>query len=258
MRFRTFFIVLFFILLGFLFWSAGLYTDYLWFNHLNYASVFLTVFLSEWVVRLAAWLVFFLFLFINLLFMRGVLLNVPNLELRERIIGTALGRMLTPRKITLFFLFPALPSPFFSRPIRRPLAGGAAVFTRSQVWGNDPVFNLDASFISSSFLSGACFILICKPWLYLTILVAGFIYFNRSAGPGRQESCFLPSRAGAPFSLLTFAFLLKAWDYRLKMFELLLSPRGATFGPGYTDLNANLPALWILFSNPGYLCSAYL
>ena len=58
MRFRTFFIVLLFILLGLLLWSAGLYTDYLWFNHLNYASVFFTVFLSEWAVRLAACLVF--------------------------------------------------------------------------------------------------------------------------------------------------------------------------------------------------------
>ena len=250
MRFRTFFIVLLFILLGLLLWSAGLYTDYLWFNHLNYASVFFTVFLSEWAVRLAACLVFFLFLFINLLFMRGVLLNVPNLELRERIIGTALGRMLTPRKITLFFLVSSLAVSFLLSSYTGGLWLEVQQFLRGARFGvTDPVFNLDASFYIFQLPFWRLLYTYLQTMVILTILVAGFIYFltDPPVQVGRKV-VFFPSRGQGHLSLLlTFAFLLKAWDYRLKMFELLLSPRGATFGPGYTDLNANLPALWILF-----------
>ncbi|MGI6317425.1 MAG: UPF0182 family protein [Dethiobacteria bacterium] len=250
MRFRTFFIVLLFILLGLLLWSAGLYTDYLWFNHLNYASVFFTVFLSEWAVRLAACLVFFLFLFINLLFMRGVLLNVPNLELRERIIGTALGRMLTPRKITLFFLVSSLAVSFLLSSYTGGLWLEVQQFFRGARFGiTDPVFNLDASFYIFRLPFWRLLYTYLQTMVILTILVAGFIYFltDPPVQVGRKV-IFFPSRGQGHLSLLlTFAFLLKAWDYRLKMFELLLSPRGATFGPGYTDLNANLPALWILF-----------
>jgi|LSQX01.1.fsa_nt_gb uncharacterized membrane protein (UPF0182 family) len=250
MRLKTFLIVLFVILAGLLFWVAGRYTDYLWLNHLNYASVFFTVFLSGWAVRLAAWLVFFLFLFINLMFMRGVLLNVPNLELRERIIGTALGRMLTPRKITLFFLVSSLVVSFLLSSYTQGLWLEVRQFLQGVSFGvTDPVFNLDASFYVFRLPFWRLLYIYLQTMVVLTILVAGFIYFvtDPPVQVGRKF-IFFPSRGQGQLSLLlTFAFLLKAWDYRLKMFELLLSPRGATFGPGYTDLNANLPALWILF-----------
>ena len=34
-------------------------------------------------------------------------------------------------------------------------------------------------------------------------------------------------------------FALKAWDYFLQQYELLLSQRGIVFGAGYTDIHAN-------------------
>ncbi|MBC7292825.1 MAG: UPF0182 family protein, partial [Thermoleophilia bacterium] len=44
------------------------------------------------------------------------------------------------------------------------------------------------------------------------------------------------------FSLGALAMLLKAYGYRLSMFNLLYSPRGVAFGASYTDINAQLPA----------------
>src|SRR5690606_3247775 len=46
--------------------------------------------------------------------------------------------------------------------------------------------------------------------------------------------------------LLAAAFLVRAFGYRLQMYGLLHSPRGAVYGPTYTDLHAYLPGYWIL------------
>lgn len=250
MRLKTILIVLFIVLVGFLFRVAELYTDYLWFNHLNYVSVFFTTFLSEWGVRLAAWLVFFLFLFVNLMFMRGAIINVLNLELRERVFGTVLGRMLTPQRITFFFLISSLVVSFLLSSYTGSLWLEVQQFLQGVSFGvTDPIFNLDASFYVFQLPFWRLLYTYLQTMVILTILVAGFIYFvtDPPVQVGRKV-IFFPSRGQGHLSLLlTFAFILKAWDYRLKMFELLLSPRGAIFGPGYTDLNANLPALWILF-----------
>ncbi|MDO9535638.1 MAG: UPF0182 family protein [Bacillota bacterium] len=249
MSIRSLIIALFIILVGAFIWVSGLYTDFLWFDNLAYGSVFLTVFLSQWGVRLAAWFIFFIFLFVNLIFMRGVLLNVPNLELRERITGTFFGRMLTPRKITLFFLVSSLVVSF----LLSSYTGGVWLEVRQFLHGaqfgiNDPIFNQDASFYVFQLPFLRSLYTFLQTIVILTILVTGTIYFitDPPVQVGRKI-VFLPTRGKGHLSLLlVFAFLLKAWDYRLKMYELLLSPRGATFGPGYTDLNANLPALWIL------------
>ncbi|KRT77593.1 MAG: hypothetical protein XU14_C0009G0022 [Armatimonadetes bacterium CSP1-3] len=48
------------------------------------------------------------------------------------------------------------------------------------------------------------------------------------------------------FGLGAALFLLLAWGYRLSVYELVYSPRGAAFGAGYADIHARLPALWFL------------
>jgi uncharacterized membrane protein (UPF0182 family) len=52
--------------------------------------------------------------------------------------------------------------------------------------------------------------------------------------------------------LVAFLFLLLAVHYRLAMFGLLRAHHGAVFGAGFTDLNARMPANWILL----VLCAA--
>ena len=84
--------------------------------------------------------------------------------------------------------------------------------------------------------------------IIVTLIVTGIIYFltNPPVQVGRRI-IFLPHRGQGHLSLLlSFIFLLKAGDYRLKMYELMLSPQGRIFGPGYADLNAKLPGLWVL------------
>jgi uncharacterized membrane protein (UPF0182 family) len=74
MSLRATLIVVIIIVLGLVLWASGLYTDLLWFENLGYGFVFWNVFLSQWTVRLAGWLIFFLFLFVNL---PGKIFNPP-------------------------------------------------------------------------------------------------------------------------------------------------------------------------------------
>lgn len=248
MRLR-YFIIAFFLLIGILFWGVGIYTDWLWFANLGYGEVFLTVFFTEWAVRLVAWLLFFLFLFFNLLFLRSAILNLPNLELREKIIASPLGRWFTPGKITFLFLLASLIISFLFTSYTGNLWLEVRQFFQASSFNiSEPIFGQDASFYVFALPFLRALYTFLQSMVMLTILAVGVIYFmiNPPVQVGRRI-ILLPYRGQAHLSLLlALSFLLKAGDYRLQMYELLFSPRGVTFGPGYADLNANLPVLWVL------------
>lgn len=250
MRLRTLIFIAFFILVGLLFWGAGFYTDWLWFANLGYSQVFLTIFFTGWAVRLLTWLVFFLFLFINLIFLRGAILNLPNLELRGRLVTGPLGGWFTAGKITLFFLVGSLILSFLFTSYTGTLWLEVRQFFQGVAFGiSEPIFGRDASFYVFALPFWRALYTFLQVMVILTLLVTGTIYFiiNPPVQVGRRIE-LLPYRGKTHLSLLlALSFLLKAAAYRLQMYELLFSTRGMTFGPGYTDINANLPALWILF-----------
>lgn len=65
--------------------------------------------------------------------------------------------------------------------------------------------------------------------------------------PQTQIQLFLtPAMRAHLFGLGALVFALLAWGYRLAIFDLVYSTRGAAFGAGYTDVAARLPALWFL------------
>jgi uncharacterized membrane protein (UPF0182 family) len=229
--------------------GAGFYLDLLWFDNLGYSSVFWTFFISRWLLRLLAGLFFFLFLFGNLMLLRKSLLQLQNLPLREQLMNSAWGNILTKKRITaLFFAISVLLSLFFSS-----YTGGywleALNFINGVSFGiSEPIFGQDAGFYVFSlpffrFLSS-----FLQTSLIVTLLFVGLLYLLSNPPPqvGRRLN-IIPSRGIGHLSLLLAGiFLLKTWDYRLQMFELLFSQRGACFGSGYTDIYAQLPAYWIL------------
>lgn len=250
MRLRTLFFIAFFVLLGLFFWGVGLYTDWLWFVNLGYSDVFLTILFTSGAVRIISWLVFFLFLFGNLLFLRGAVLNLPNLELREKLLTGPMGRWFTAGKITLFFLIGSLLLSFLFTSYTGNLWLEVRQFFQGTAFGIiEPIFGQDASFYVFALPFWRSVYTFLQAMVILTLLVTGIVYFiiNPPVQVGRKI-VLLPYRGQTHLSLLlALSFLLKAADYRLQMYELLFSTRGMTFGPGYTDLNANLPALWLLF-----------
>jgi hypothetical protein len=84
--------------------------------------------------------------------------------------------------------------------------------------------------------------------LIINLMIVGAIYLALNPpAQGKQNWMLAPSRGVSHLAvLLAFIFGLKAWDYRLKQLELVLSERGVVYGAGYTDINANYTVLMIL------------
>ncbi len=79
--------------------------------------------------------------------------------------------------------------------------------------------------------------LLSTTFLYLA---EGGVWFTpRGPVMGKAARAHLMSLGG-------ILFLLIAYRIHLGMYDLLYSPRGMVYGPGYTDVHATLPVLWIL------------
>ncbi len=230
-------------------WLAGQYANWLWFYNLGYEKVFLKILFSSWGVRLAAWLLFFLFLYVNLFFTGKTLLASPGFGFGERIEGSILGRFFTPGKITLFFLLASLAISFFFSAPADNMWMPVQQFIHGAAFGiKEPIFQKDLSFYIFQLPLWRLLYTYLQTIVISTLILAGIIYYLSSptVQVGRRISLVPQKGQGHLSFLLALAFLLKAGDYLLRMYELMLSPGGVTFGPGYTDINANLPALWIL------------
>ncbi len=251
MNIRKIAIVAILIGLGAAYWAVGLYTDWLWFDNLGYSSVFLTMLLSQWGIRFLAWVFFFLFLYLNLISMRDTWRELSLPSLNERIVVNILGRIVTPQRVTFFLFGGSLLLSFLLSSYTTTLWLEARQFFQGVSFGiSEPIFQRDVSFyvFQLPFLRSLYAYLLTV--VITTILIVGTIYFifHPPVEVGRRNPLMLFRRGEGHLSLLfALVFLLKAGDYRLQIYELMFSTRGVIFGPGFTDLHANLPALKILF-----------
>ncbi len=225
------------------------YLDWLWFQNLEYGSVFTTVLYSQIGVRALYFLGIFAVLFINLRLARNTVLNPPNLMLRHKLFSSRFGNLLTPRNYTLLslgasailaFLFSAVPGDQWLTLLK--------YFNRSDFGLADPILNRDVSF----YVFVLPFYLFIKDYLttlvVLSLLLMGGLYFAISMSPESSYERWWNYLEGKRHLTILAAllFIIKAWDYRLKIYELLFSDRGAAFGAGYTDVTVQIPVLRIL------------
>ncbi|EEG78074.1 UPF0182 family membrane protein [Dethiobacter alkaliphilus] len=230
--------------------ASGVYIDWLWFEQLGFASVFVTAISSYWVVRLAAWLIFALFLYLNLMFTLKALLSMPNPVLRQMLMETRFGNLLTHKRMRIVFLLVSVLVPWLLTAglgdnwlnIRLFLAGGSTGTV-------DPIFSQDVAF----YLFSLPFLELVYQYLMFVIITAtvfcGAIYLFIQPPQQLGIRNLFVQRGQVHLSVLVAAaFITRALGYRLQMYGLLLSERGATFGPGYTDIHAQLPAYWVLLA----------
>ncbi len=111
----------------------------------------------------------------------------------------------------------------------------------------DPIFGHDIAFYLFSLPVHRLF----RGW-FMTLVVFGFIgsvvvYWlgsmftiqERSVGFSKNVKMHL-------YGMIALGLLLKAWDYRLQMYNLLYSRSGLVFGAGYTDFYVHRVALWVM------------
>ncbi len=232
--------------------GTNLYIDYLWFLDIDLEEVFWVTHLSEWGLRLAAIVFFFLFFWINLMFTRKHILRIPslNLKLREELFNRGILRYLTGRWLTFFFFLGGL----FLAFIFASYAGAywmemQQFFNATSFQLSDPIFGQDASFyvFQVPFLRFLYGFLMMTFVITLIALILIYLVLTPPEQVGRRWYAFSFPGLGHISVIAGLIFLLKSVDYRLQMWELLTNPGGYAFGAGYTDVNVNLNVLWILF-----------
>ncbi|MYC95446.1 MAG: UPF0182 family protein [Caldilineaceae bacterium SB0661_bin_32] len=214
----------------------GFYTDWLWYDSLQLTSVFFTRIGASLGLFAAGALAFWLVFVFNVLLVRR--LNPQGLDetpLFEAV--QAVGVRITPVVLLVGAFFA-----FFMGTGASSAWEELLLYFNQQPFGmTDPIFGRDVSF----FLFTLPIWQFLRGWL-MTTLVITLIATGLASGIG-WRGWGAPAAVRAHLSCLgALILLLIAWQYRLDALELVYSARGAVFGAGYTDVNAQLPAFTIL------------
>jgi len=228
---------------------AGFYTDYLWFDALDRASVWRRVLGAKVALTAIFGGIFFVFMWLNLFLTDRAAPTFrpagPEEELLARYHDVIAGRkgLLRTGVAALFALVAA--------------AGVSShweewlLFTNRQDFGiDDPQFGVDFGFYVFqlpflSFVVGWAF----GSFVIIFILTAISHYLNGSiritAVAGSRATPTVKVHLSAILAVLA---LIKAADYWLDRYELTVSDRGVVDGALYTDVNAQLPAIYLLIA----------
>ena len=214
----------------------GFYTDWLWYDSLKLTTVFFTRIGASLGLFAAGALAFWLVFVFNVLLVRRLnpqgLADTPVIEAIQ-----AIGVRLTPVVLLVGAFFA-----FFMGTGASSAWEELLLYFNQQPFGmSDPIFDRDVSF----FLFTLPIWQFLRGWL-MTMLVITLIATGLASGIG-WRGWGAPAAVRAHLSVLgALILLLIAWQYRLDALELVYSRRGAVFGAGYTDVNAQLPAYTIL------------
>ncbi len=228
---------------------ASFYTDYLWFDALNRASVWRQVLAAKVILTLIFGAVFFALMWLNLFISdRSAPTHRPpgpEEELISRYHAAVGGR---------YFLLRTALSFFFA------LMAAAGVPSQWEEWLlfvnrkefgiSDPQFGADIGFYVFqlpflSYVVGWAF----AAFVILLIVTAISHYLNGSVRisviGGERAKPIVKVHLSAILAVLA---VIKALDYWLARYELTTSTRGVLDGAFYTDVNAQIPALYLLMA----------
>ena len=217
-------------------WVLGFFTDLVWYESINLASVYWTRITASVGLFLAGAAAFLIFFVVNVLIARRLeprgLDGTPVSQ-----IAAAIGVRLTPAVLligaVLAFFMGSAASAYWEDLL---LYLNQTPFNLA-----DPIFSQDVGFYIFTLPVWQ----IARNWL-MTTLVMTLIASAVVSGIGwRGWDAGAAVRAHLS-GLGALILLLIAWQYRLDALQLVYSFRGAVFGAGYTDVNAQLPAYNLL------------
>ncbi|MFC1987858.1 UPF0182 family protein [Chloroflexota bacterium] len=220
--------------------AKGVYSEWLWFNSLGYSSIYATILTTKVVIFFSAAIIFALLFLGNMVLATRLVTKTEAhfwpwaivSQLRSIIrLNVILGTIL----LSLIFGMTAQGS--WETVLR---------FFNGQPFGiADPVFHREISF----YVFSLPFLQSLRGWLLgaliITLLGTSGVY---SLSYMAQRLKFDFARPVlAHLGVLVIAILgLFAWGYWLNIWELVFSTHGVIFGASYADINARLPAQWIL------------
>jgi uncharacterized protein len=225
---------------------AGFWTDYLWFESLGLSEVFAGVLGAQLTLVALFSLGFALLLFVNLTLadrfaprFRPASPEELMLARYQEIMGRRAGLVRAGISLFLGLLFGASAGTEWNTWL---------LFANRQSFGvADPEFGRDIGF----YVFELPFYTFLVDWLFVSLVVVAFItalahYLNggiRLQAPLQKVTPQVKTHLSVVLALAAGA---KAVDYWLQRFDLTTSSRGVVDGAGYTDLQAQLPALELL------------
>jgi len=237
--------------------GGHLYLDWLWFKSLNFQLVFITRYISEILLSVAVFILTFLLLFLSLMLTRKTITSAvqSSRQIEEGGVVTLqrshLVRFVNNKTVTIVFV---ILSALMGLMVSSSVTGDWVIlqkFLHPSLFGlKDPIFNNDIGFYV---FQVPFFQFLYKLSISLIILIAiwtAVAYFLASVASGNLNlKKFLDiSAARVHLSVIVAVyFLIRAWGYRLQQYTLLNSSQGVVFGPGYTDIHANLLAYKVMF-----------
>ena len=225
--------------------AKGIYADWLWFESVDYVSVYRLRIVTR------IWL-FFAGAGVFLLFFGGNVLAALRLAARHVDRPVALLGEMEPAAARRIALVVGMAAALFLPVIFGVQAASrwdtVLLFLNSQSIGmEDPQFHKDISFYlfrlpTLNFIVGWSLGLV----ILTTIVVVGIYAFRLVLGGFSGEA---PAMARPHVSLLLVVVLgLFVWRYWLSRFGIVYSERGSAFGASYTDVNAQLPVIYVLMA----------
>jgi uncharacterized membrane protein (UPF0182 family) len=244
---------------------ATFYTDLKWFGDVGQLAVFWTRIWSELGAGAIFGVATFVILIVNLLIARrlkpkvtpaawpaGVALT-PQQQIEELLVRVR--GALDPYTVWILLLI----SGVLAWGIGAGMSGDWEMF-RLALSGTkfgvaDAHFGLDVGF----FVFTLPALRAIADWLFGTLMLALVVttlihLYDGGIRPTERFQGFDPHVKAHISVLLGLIVASKAFDYWLSIYELDFSPRGQVLGASYTDVNAQIPAYWILIAIAAVVC----
>ncbi|MCR4402858.1 MAG: UPF0182 family protein [Firmicutes bacterium] len=222
---------------------ATFFTDILWFREVGYLQALWVPVLSRLALGFVIGAVFFVFVFVNLRLTEASIRRSASLSQQFGIPAHIVGQRVRVGFLilsTTLAVLVGLGSSSHWMVVQQFLH-------RAPAGVKDPLFALDIGFYLFVL---PLYRLVYSLLMTLTVMTASLVtaiyVLTRTLSLGSAGVIGSPLARRHLIGLLTLGFLLKAWGYRLATIGLVYSPRGVTFGAGYTDVHAQMPALGIL------------
>lgn len=238
------------VLLLFLFLSlrgiAGFYTDYLWFHSLGFTSVWRGVLFTKIALAVVFTLAFAVLLWSNLLIADRIAPRFrpagPEEEFVQRY-QELIGRRTTLVRIVVSLVFGLIAGVGVSGEWREWLLFSHSVSFNKK----DPLFRADISF----YVFRLPFWRFLVGWLFAAVVIIIVVtavahYLNGGIRVQTSGQRVTPQVKAHLSVLLAGLAALKAVGYWLQRYGLTVSTRGFTDGAGFTDVKAQLPAIYLL------------
>lgn len=220
--------------------GVGLFTDYLWFDHLNFSSVFMTGLWARVWVGLAVAIPFAVLFLVNVFIARWQSVRHVIFFSDETLVARRYTRWLIwGVALVLAWLVGTAASRNWLLFLR---------FLNQQPFElADPIFGQDVGF----YVFSLPLYHFAQTWLvivlFLSLLGAMGIYALAQQNNLQEGRLVILPHVQLHLSVLgALIFFAFAWGHWLDLFDLMYSSRGVAFGPSYTDVHVTIPALWTM------------